>query len=210
MMPSRCWGGGGMGLLAAGVLGLHECDKPVCVKVAADGDVEHVVAGSQGDNMERMARMRRRPHLRQRSDQGVPRLRTRSRSLVPIATSPAWYGTVHAHASPRTRAPAPQLGHRARTVRCSLRPAEQCCSLRRGRCACSIGHRTLSPTPGSGMPSPRSSRATGCKTARRSRRTKSATSRTSASCVGTIIRSAVIAVIGEIRRRKLEEAEQHS
>jgi hypothetical protein len=47
------------GLLAAGVLGLHECDNPVCVKVAADGDVEHVVAGSQGDNMERMARMRR-------------------------------------------------------------------------------------------------------------------------------------------------------
>jgi hypothetical protein len=47
------------GLVAAGVLGLHECDNLVCVKVAADGDVEHVVAGSQGDNMERMARMRR-------------------------------------------------------------------------------------------------------------------------------------------------------
>lgn len=47
------------GLVAAGVLALHECDNLVCVKVAADGDVEHVVAGSQGDNMERMAKMRR-------------------------------------------------------------------------------------------------------------------------------------------------------
>lgn len=47
------------GVVAAGVLGLHECDNPVCVKVAADGEVEHVVAGSQGDNMDRMAKMRR-------------------------------------------------------------------------------------------------------------------------------------------------------
>ena len=47
------------GALAAGVLGLHECDNPVCVKVAADGEIEHVVAGSQGDNMDRMVKMRR-------------------------------------------------------------------------------------------------------------------------------------------------------
>lgn len=47
------------GALAAGVLGLHECDNPVCVKIAADGEVEHVVAGSQGDNMDRMVKMRR-------------------------------------------------------------------------------------------------------------------------------------------------------
>lgn len=47
------------GAVAAGVLGLHECDNPVCVKVAADGEIEHVVAGSQGDNMERMSKMRR-------------------------------------------------------------------------------------------------------------------------------------------------------
>jgi hypothetical protein len=33
------------GSLAAGVLGLHECDNPVCVKVAADGQVDHVVVG---------------------------------------------------------------------------------------------------------------------------------------------------------------------
>ena len=50
-------------VLAAGVLGLHECDNPVCVKVAAATDVQqHVVSGSQGDNMERMARIDRRPH----------------------------------------------------------------------------------------------------------------------------------------------------
>ena len=48
------------GSVTAGVLGLHECDNPVCVKIAADTDVQqHVVSGSQGDNMERMARMRR-------------------------------------------------------------------------------------------------------------------------------------------------------
>nr|WP_235629944.1 hypothetical protein [Mycolicibacterium novocastrense] len=48
------------GVVAAGVLGLHECDNPVCVKVAAPTDPhQHVVSGSQGDNMDRMARMRR-------------------------------------------------------------------------------------------------------------------------------------------------------
>ena len=29
------------------------------MKVAADGEIEHVVAGSQGDNMDRMVKMRR-------------------------------------------------------------------------------------------------------------------------------------------------------
>lgn len=47
------------GVLAAGVLGLHECDNPVCVKIAEVGDMEHVVPGSQGDNMDRMVKMRR-------------------------------------------------------------------------------------------------------------------------------------------------------
>jgi hypothetical protein len=46
-------------VVIAGVLGLHECDNPVFVKIAAEGDVQHVVSGSQGDNTERMARMRR-------------------------------------------------------------------------------------------------------------------------------------------------------
>lgn len=47
------------GVVAAG-LGLHECDNPVCVKIsAATEPQQHVVSGSQGDSMERMARMRR-------------------------------------------------------------------------------------------------------------------------------------------------------
>ena len=29
------------------------------MKIAADGEIEHVVAGSQGDNMDRMVKMRR-------------------------------------------------------------------------------------------------------------------------------------------------------
>lgn len=48
------------GVVAAGALGLHECDNPVCVKVAdATEPHQHVVSGCQGDNMERLARMRR-------------------------------------------------------------------------------------------------------------------------------------------------------
>jgi hypothetical protein len=48
------------GSVAAGLPGLHECDNPVCVKIAAETDVRgHVVSGSQCDNVERIARMRR-------------------------------------------------------------------------------------------------------------------------------------------------------
>lgn len=48
------------GVVAPGVLGLHECDNPVCVKIAAATEPQqHGVSGPQGDNMERMARMRR-------------------------------------------------------------------------------------------------------------------------------------------------------
>ena len=43
------------GVLAAGILALHECDNPICTRV---GD-RHIVEGSQGHNMIRMARMRR-------------------------------------------------------------------------------------------------------------------------------------------------------
>lgn len=43
----------------SGVLGLHECDNLVCVKVSDDAQVMHVVAGTQSDNMARMGRMRR-------------------------------------------------------------------------------------------------------------------------------------------------------
>lgn len=68
------------GVVAAGVLGLHECDNPVCVRIAAETDLkQHVVVGSQGDNMERMARMRRgggRYAVRRFDSRGVRRERS--------------------------------------------------------------------------------------------------------------------------------------
>lgn len=44
-----------LGRVEARVLGLHECDNPLCVQVSP----QHVVEGHQDDNMQRMARMRR-------------------------------------------------------------------------------------------------------------------------------------------------------
>ena len=47
--------------VGADVFALHECDNPVCVKVSGPWALcEHVVAGSQFDNMRRMARAGRR------------------------------------------------------------------------------------------------------------------------------------------------------
>ena len=43
------------GVLEAGVLALHECDNPICIRVG-DG---HVTAGTQSENMARMVRMGR-------------------------------------------------------------------------------------------------------------------------------------------------------
>ena len=46
----------GGGHLAAGALALHECDNPVCVKVALSGcPVQHVVVGDHRQNMQRMS-----------------------------------------------------------------------------------------------------------------------------------------------------------
>ena len=54
--------------LGADVFALHECDNPVCVEVSGPGALrEDVVAGTQFDNMRRMARARRgggRPTVR--------------------------------------------------------------------------------------------------------------------------------------------------
>lgn len=95
------------GAMAAGVLGLHECDNPMCVKIAATTDRQaHVVSGSQGDDIERMARMRRgggRHAVRRFDSRGVRR--TRSVRCAPrcgtaempplcrrrcLATNPRW------------------------------------------------------------------------------------------------------------------------
>lgn len=43
------------GVLEAGVLALHQCDNPICVRV---GD-HHLIPGSQSENIARMLRMRR-------------------------------------------------------------------------------------------------------------------------------------------------------
>jgi hypothetical protein len=69
--------------LASDVLALHECDNPLCVRVSAPGaQFQHVVAGTQRDNMIRMARMRRgggRRGLWRR--EGLDRRRARSVAL---------------------------------------------------------------------------------------------------------------------------------
>jgi hypothetical protein len=67
--------------VGADVFALHECDNPVCVKVSGPGALcEHVVAGTQFDNMRRMARARRgggRPTIR-----GLGREARRARSVA--------------------------------------------------------------------------------------------------------------------------------
>ena len=67
--------------LGSDVFALHECDDPVCFKVSGPGAPgEHVVAGTQFDNMRRMARARRgggRPTIR-----GLGREARRARSVA--------------------------------------------------------------------------------------------------------------------------------
>ena len=67
--------------VGADVFALHECDNPVCVKLSGPGALcEHVVAGTQLDNMRRMARARRgggRPGIR-----GLGREARRARSVA--------------------------------------------------------------------------------------------------------------------------------
>jgi hypothetical protein len=77
-MRWRCPSGAAPG---ADVFALHECDIPVCVKVSVPGALrEHVVAGTQFDNMRRIARARRgggRPTIR-----GLGREARRARSVA--------------------------------------------------------------------------------------------------------------------------------
>jgi hypothetical protein len=68
-------------VLGGDVFALHECDNPVCVKVSpCAARCRHVVAGTQQENMERMARARRgggRPSIR-----GIGRQARRARSVA--------------------------------------------------------------------------------------------------------------------------------
>lgn len=64
------------GSVPAGVLGLHECGNPVCVKIAADPDVQQrVVSSSQCDNGVPVARLCRggRHAVRRFASRGVRR-----------------------------------------------------------------------------------------------------------------------------------------
>jgi hypothetical protein len=67
--------------LGADVFASHECDNPVCVKVSGPSALcEHVVAGTQFDNMRRIARARcggGRPTIR-----GLGREARRARSVA--------------------------------------------------------------------------------------------------------------------------------
>ena len=63
------------GVLDSGVLALHTCDNPICIRV---GD-RHVTAGTQSENMIRMVRMRRggsQHPLRQGDSRGARRERS--------------------------------------------------------------------------------------------------------------------------------------
>ncbi|QZH69504.1 hypothetical protein K6L26_30975 (plasmid) [Mycolicibacterium farcinogenes] len=67
--------------LSADVFALHDCDNPICVKISPPESVrQHVVAGTQSENMLRMGRGRRgggRPSIR-----GLGREARRERSVA--------------------------------------------------------------------------------------------------------------------------------
>jgi hypothetical protein len=72
-------------------LGLHECDKPLCVKVCDPGAVrQQVVVGTQGDNMRRMARMRRGGSRRAIPSDGLHARRDRSVALRALLREQGW------------------------------------------------------------------------------------------------------------------------
>lgn len=72
-------------------LGLHECDSPLCVKVcAAEALRQHVVVGTQSENMRRMARMRRGGGRRPIPSAGLWARRERSVALRTVLLEHGW------------------------------------------------------------------------------------------------------------------------
>ena len=72
-------------------LGLHGCDSPLCVKVCGpDAPFQHVVVGTQGDNMRRMARMRRGGGRRAIRSDGLRARRDRSVALRAVLRERGW------------------------------------------------------------------------------------------------------------------------
>jgi hypothetical protein len=77
--------------LASDEFGLHECDMPLCVKVCgADAPRRHVVIGDQGDNMRRMARMRRGGGRKVIGGDGLRSRRERSVALRTVLRERGW------------------------------------------------------------------------------------------------------------------------
>ncbi|WP_230589214.1 hypothetical protein [Mycobacterium kansasii] len=77
--------------LQADQLALHECDHVLCVKVCGDGQQpQHVVAGTQADNMRRMARMRRGGGRRTISADGLRARRAQSVALRTVLRERGW------------------------------------------------------------------------------------------------------------------------
>ncbi len=77
--------------LGADEFGLHECDMPLCVKVCgADAPRRHVVIGDQGDNMRRMARMRRGGGRKMIVGDGLRTRRERSVALRAVLRERGW------------------------------------------------------------------------------------------------------------------------
>ncbi|ORJ52739.1 hypothetical protein MJO58_27880 (plasmid) [Mycobacterium lentiflavum] len=78
-------------LLQPDELGLHECDSPLCVKVcAAEAPRQHVVVGTQSENMRRMARMRRGGGRRPVPSDGLWARRERSVALRTVLRERGW------------------------------------------------------------------------------------------------------------------------
>jgi hypothetical protein len=72
-------------------LALHECDNPLCVKVCApEAERQHVVSGSQRENMRRMARMRRGGGRRAVPSDGLRSRRQRSVALRAVLRERGW------------------------------------------------------------------------------------------------------------------------
>lgn len=77
--------------LGADEYGLHECDMPLCVKVVgAAVPRQHVVIGDQGDNMRRMARMRRGGGRKAIAGDGLRARRERSVALRTALREHGW------------------------------------------------------------------------------------------------------------------------
>ncbi len=79
------------GALRSHELALHECDNPLCVKISdASASSQHVVVGTQANNMRRMARMRRGGGRKPIAGDGLRVRRERSVALRAVLRERGW------------------------------------------------------------------------------------------------------------------------